>query len=119
MGIVVIGNAFNGEFAVESLLQREGTLVESGPAVHIVIGVDPLAEQESRLLGLGSKSAVMRMSCGSLASTSLSRHKRINWALSMNRSWPILNEMFFSALLVMQVTFPLFSAIVCMMRWLS
>ena len=51
VGIIVIGNAFNGEFSVESLLRREGALVESGPAVHILIGVDSLAEQEGTPLG--------------------------------------------------------------------
>ena len=54
VGIFVIGNAFSGQFAVESLLQREGPLVESRPAVYILIGVDPLAEQEGTRLRVWS-----------------------------------------------------------------
>ena len=82
VGIVVIGNAFIFEFAVESLLLREGYLIKSGQTVDILVEVDPLAEQVTPL-GFGSKSAVMRMSRGLLASTSSYRFKSINWALSM------------------------------------
>ena len=52
VGIVVIGNAFIGEFALESLLWWEGFLIKSGPAVHILVGVDTLAEQEGTPLGV-------------------------------------------------------------------
>ena len=46
VSVVAIGEAFAGELAVESLLRREGLVIQSGPAVHILVGVDLLAEQE-------------------------------------------------------------------------
>ena len=46
VGVVTIGDAIAGELAVESLLRREGFLFESGPAVHVLVGLDPIAEQE-------------------------------------------------------------------------
>ncbi|XP_046851913.1 uncharacterized protein LOC124445254 [Xenia sp. Carnegie-2017] len=48
VGVLTVGNAFARELAVESLLRREGLLVESGPAVHVLVGVDRLPEQEER-----------------------------------------------------------------------